>query len=381
MFVKQVESQPLFEQWLHHGWVWKENLSKLYPLLRLPARKDAVIGEYVKQGHDDYGIRYCHPYFQCFYGMDEKLWQRFPEGTVEKQLLHRLRRVNSRNALTHRLLETIAKEQKDYFSTGDILRLKPLSQVELAKRMNQSTDNTGAYVFTHSRIFPSWLSRIIPNLTIMLPNGSARPVRGLLSTRRDRIKWALREFLNEESHQIMEGVLQAPYDDCRLQELLHGRFDISTTRRNISAVRRELGIPSTHVRSQGFWYLLAAPFSDVYRFTAKEIASHVPQISGVYEIRLKEGQVTYPKGASAIFYIGRSKNLKKRLMEHLRAQTGNETVAHYIQREPCVFRFFPVIEESSYTQEEKRLYDLFISTFGAPPAGNRVSPGGTRDEG
>jgi len=29
-------------------------------------------------------------------------------------------------------------------------------------------------------------------------------------------------------------------------------------------------------------------------------------------------------------------------------------------------------------QEEKRLYDLFIFTFGVPPAGNRVSPTGIK---
>ena len=289
-----------------------------------------------------------------------------PMAPPKKRFLHHLRRVNSRNALTHRLLETIAKEQKDYLSTGDILRLKPLTQVELAKRMSQSTCH-------------SWLSRLIPNLSIMLPDGSARPLKVLLSTRRGQIKRVLRELLNEESRKIMEGLLQAPYDDCQLQELLRNRFDISTTRRNISVVRRELGIPSARVRNQDFWYPSAAPFSGVYPFTAKQIALHVPQTSGVYELRLKEGQITYPKGANAILYIGRSKNLKKRLTEHLRARTKNKTVVHYLQRGTCNFRFL-VIEESSYMQEEKRLYDLFISTFGVPPVGNRVSPGGAKDK-
>ncbi len=86
-FVEQVESHPLLEQWLQHGCVWKENLSKLHPALRRPARKDRVIGEYVKRGHDEFGIRYCHPYFQQHYGMDEDLWCRFANGTVEKTFL------------------------------------------------------------------------------------------------------------------------------------------------------------------------------------------------------------------------------------------------------------------------------------------------------
>ncbi|GAI23652.1 unnamed protein product, partial [marine sediment metagenome] len=281
----------------------------------------------------------------------------------KKSFLHQVRRVNSRNALTHCLLKTIAREQKDYLSTGDILRLKPLPQVELAKRMNQSMNNLGAYALPAC---PSWLSRLIPNLSIRLLGGSEQPLNVLLPNRRDRIKWALRELLNEESRKIIEGGLQAPYDDCQLQELLHRQFDISTVRRNISAVRRELGIPSAYIRSQDFWHLLAVPFSNVYPLTIKEITLHVPQASGVYELCLKEGQVTYPKGGSTIFYIGRSKNLEKRLMEHLQARTKNKILAQYLGRETCGFRF--LVAEDSYTHEEKRLYDLFISTFGAPPA-------------
>jgi transposase len=298
-----------------------------------------------------------------------------PMAPSKKSFLHQLRRVNSRNALTHRLLETIAKEQKDYLSTGDILRLKPLPQVELAKKMNQSMNNSGAYALP---VCHSWLSRLIPSLSIRLPDGSEQPLKVLLPNRRDRIKQTLRALLNEESRNIIEGVLQSPYDDCQLQELLHTRFAISTGRRNISAVRRELGIPSTHVRSQDFWHLLAVPFSNAYPLTSKEIALHVPQTAGVYELCLKEGQVTYPKGGSAIFYIGRSKNLEKRLMEHLQALTKNKILTQYLGRETCGFRF--LVAGNSYVHEEKRLYDLFVSTFGVPPAANRVSPGGTGDE-
>jgi hypothetical protein len=237
--------------------------------------------------------------------------------------------------------------------------------------MNQSMNNLGAYALPTC---PSWLSRLIPNVSIRLPGGSEQPLKVLLPNRRDRLKWALRELLNDESRKIIEGGLQAPYDDCQLQELLHRQFDISTVRRNISAVRRELGIPSAHTRSQEFWHLLAVPFSNVYPLTIKEITLHVPQVSGVYELCLKEGQVTYPKGSSTIFYIGRSKNLRKRLMEHLRVQTENKTIA-YSLRQACNFRFL-VTEGSSYMQEERRSYNLFVSTFGAPPSGNRVSPGG-----
>lgn len=130
-----------------------------------------------------------------------------PMAPSKKGFLHQLRRVNSRNALTHRLLETIAEEQKDYLSTGDILHLKPLPQVELAKRMNQSMNNLGTYALYTCH---SWLSRLVLNLSIRLPDGSEQPLKVLLPNRRDRIKWALHVLLNEESRKIIEGTLQAP---------------------------------------------------------------------------------------------------------------------------------------------------------------------------
>jgi hypothetical protein len=65
-------------------------------------------------------------------------------------------------------------------------------------------------------------------------------------------------------------------------------------------------------------------------------------------------------------------------MEHLQALTKNKILAQYLGRETCGFRF--LVAGNSYVHEEKRLYDLFVSTFGVPPAANRVSPGGTGDE-
>lgn len=348
----------------------KKNLSPLKPLFRTPGRGDAVIGQYVKQGFGEYGIRYHHPFFQQFYWMKDWLWNYFSDGSSEKRLLHHLRRANSRNILTFDLVNAVAKKQKDYLSTGDFMSLKPLTQVELAKRMNP---NSGKLDPERSHICHTWLSRLISNLSMMMADGSQWPLSILLPTQRERIKQAVREVLKEESCRIMEGVLQVPYPDSRLRELLNSRFEIATTTRNIAGVRRELGISSARLRGHDFSYLFEIPFSDVYVFSVKSIAHHVPHSSGIYELRLKEELIKYPKGASAIFYIGRSKNLRKRLMEHLRARSKNETIAHYFRRGICGFRFL-IVEESFYRQEEKRIYDLFSSTFGAPPAGNRVSP-------
>lgn len=397
MFAREVKRQPLLEQWIEKGWVWENNLSGLRPLLRAPTRKDTMIGEYAEEGHNEYGMRYFHPYFQHHYGMHKDLWSRFLDGTVEKRLLHRLRRINSRNLLTHHLLSTIAEEQKDYLSTGDVHRLKPLTLLGVANRMrNDLNSDLGSrlpgepphgqgnpeFPFTVSHfafrvpsspICHTWLSRLIPNLHVMLPDGLVRPLKELVPSQRDQTKRALRELLNEESRKIMEGTLEAPYADSRLRELLRGRFCIATSRHTVTSVRLELGIPAARGRSQNFWHVLAAAFSGVYPLTAKDIALNVPQSCGIYELRLKDGGIAYPGGKSSIFYIGRSKNLRKRLIEHLQPRARNKTINCYVQDRLCGFRFL-VVEELCRIQEEKRLYDLFVSTFGAPPKCNRVSP-------
>lgn len=371
-FVKRVESQHLLERWLHCGWVWKENLADIAPLLQ-PVGKDGVIGKYVIKGQNEWLLLYFHPYFQHHYGMHESLWRRFFDGSVEKRLLHRLRRINSRNLLTHCLLSAIAEEQKDYLSTGDVHRLKPLTLLEVANRMRNASWPPAARRGNPQSICHTWLSRLIRTLHVMLPDGLVCPFAEMVPSRRDLMKQALRKLLNEESHEIIEGTLEAPYTDSQLQELLRGRFNITTTRYNVTSIRRELGIPAARGRSQDFWHILAAVFSGVYPLTVKDIALNVPQSCGVYEIRLRDSEIAYPRGRSSIFYIGRSKNLCKRLTEHLQPRARNKTMRDYVQGRLCGFRFLAV-EESCYRREEKRLYDLFVSTFGASPKFNRVNP-------
>ena len=121
-------------------------------------------------------------------------------------------------------------------------------------------------------------------------------------------KRALRKLLNEESRKIVEGTLETPYTDSLLKKLLRGHFDIITTRHNITAIRRDLGIPAAHGRSQNFWHVPASAFSGVHPLTARDISLKVPQSCGVYELRLRDGEIAYPGGRSSIFYIGRSKN-------------------------------------------------------------------------
>ncbi|MGR3177247.1 MAG: RNA polymerase factor sigma-54 [Candidatus Anammoxibacter sp.] len=371
-FVERIEKHSLFEKWHSNGWLLKENLSIVSSLFRNPTRKERVVGKYVKQLNGKYDIQYFNTYFQTFYRIQEDLFSSFSKGTVEKRLLHKIRQVNSRNILNHHLLKTIAKEQAGYLSSGEIHYLKPLTQAKLAKVIKSDINNVDRQTHRFPHVCPTWISRLINNLSVILPDGSTQHLEALLPSQRDRAKLALLDILEDERKTIIDGVLKEPYNDSRLQYFLHSRHGIVMSRRNITYARKELGISSAQVRSKDFWYFHATPFSSIYTLAPEEINAYAPQTSGVYKIRLSKEQITYPKGTSPIIYIGRAQNLKKRLKEHMLTASKNEIIKYYLKHAPCNFRF--LIAKDTYIQEEKHMYELFTHTFGAPPIGNHIKP-------
>jgi predicted GIY-YIG superfamily endonuclease len=226
-----------------------------------------------------------------------------------------------------------------------------------------------------SRTYPCWLSRLASHLKVALPNNAIIPLKTLFPSRAACLKVKIRELLDLENRLMMEGTIAAPYTDAQLKDLLQEHFAIETTTRYVAGLRKSMGIPSARIRSQEFWYPLAAPFSGIYPLKADKIHAHVPTSGGIYEIRVHDQAIVYPKGASAILYLGRSKNLKKRLLEHSRRHNKNKILEEYVRKHRLTFRFFIIKDEQRITNDERRLYDLFIATFGAKPAANRVRPG------
>jgi hypothetical protein len=94
-------------------------------------------------------------------------------------------------------------------------------------------------------------------------------------------------------------------------------YAIHTSRRNIAAIRQDLGIPKAAIRKQAFWYPFRSFFSGIYNMDLTEILAKVPAVAGVYEIRLRTLEIDYPKAKSSVIYLGRSQYLKKRLSCHL----------------------------------------------------------------
>ncbi|MCL0079379.1 hypothetical protein M1O18_00495 [Dehalococcoidia bacterium] len=137
-------------------------------------------------------------------------------------LLHKLRRINSRNRITHEILEGILDCQRDYLETSDELRLKPLRVSELARVISKK--NNGGVIIDISRI-----SRVIRGISVITPQGNELALRVLFPTGRDIIKWHIRVLLAEEREDMLGGRLKAPYTDEQLSRKLSEEHGLSAT--------------------------------------------------------------------------------------------------------------------------------------------------------
>jgi len=75
----------------------------------------------------------------------------------------------------------------------------------------------------------------------------------------------------------------------------------------------------------------------------------------------------------AVFYIGSAKDIRKRLKGHL-GQNRNSGIKEALKDYNCFYRY--VLFQKDWRKEEKRLYDLFVQTYGRGPRCNMVNPGG-----
>jgi len=117
-------------------------------------------------------------------------------------------------------------------------------------------------------------------------------------------------------------------------------------------------------------------FSPLLLLTRQALSALIPAQPGVYEIRASSETsltggpaLTLP---STVLYIGSSGNLRKRLWNHQRGNTGNPQLLRFLAEFPARVRFRVV--GSDWRALERELYRVHCETFGAPPPCNRMSP-------
>lgn len=292
-------------------------------------------------------------------------------------LLRRLRLINTRNRLTHALMQAVLALQAAYLRSGQALALLSLTQAEISARLR--SESTLSVVADPGRI-----SRLVRGLSIALPNGKAVPLGGLFPKPRQVHCHFVDHVIKREKTLIPQGVLCDPLTDEAIAAILKREYDICLSRRTVANIRHDLAIPDCRSRRQRMNYLAATEgFSTLVPLTPQALRTAVPAQPGVYEIRAtlglpvseaKEGwlEKSAPLGPHSVVYIGSTGDLRKRLGDHLRGSSDNVLLHKHLTDGAARVRFRLVSE--GWRWAERDLYRVFCETFGTPPLCNRMSP-------
>jgi RNA polymerase sigma-54 factor len=287
--------------------------------------------------------------------------------------LHRLRLINSRNRLTHALMEALIDIQTPYLVSSDPLQLAPLPQAHMSRLLLAR----GTLPLVPD---PGRLSRLIRRLSFKMPDGKTQPLTALFPNARQLHCHRIDFLIKGEKTLLLDGHLARPLSDDAIAELMGNQYGVALSRRSIAAIRHQLAIPDWRRRGERKDYLaVTGGFSPLLPLTPQALSTLVPQHPGVYEIRSTAsrediGIVDYSSSPSLprVVYIGSTRDLRKRLGDHLRGNSGNVHLSSYLAEGVARVRFRVVSED--WRSLERQLYHAFCETFGAPPPCNRMSP-------
>jgi len=376
-FVSDIERSPVYKRLVQDGVIMPKSFPEANILRRKNATALAKAGVIAKVVGADFSIYYTAREFSIEYQVSyDKLARCLdnPELSEEERknisrLLNKLRRINTRNQIVHKILKGIVKHQRAYFVTNNELNLKPLTRAELARFISDSKDGSHGFDFT---IDASRVSRATRELSLITPSEEEIPLRFLFANSRDMVKRCIKAILSQEKRGIGSGQIVKPYTDEELRRKINEEYGLLITRRGVGHCRKELGISPYFKRNGYVYYTLVANFSQIYPLTLSSIQCNAPGVSGIYELCLDSDGIEYPTGCCQTFYIGSAKNLRKRLLNHLSSSSKNGGIKKLIKKRHCVFRYFRVPQR--WAQEEKRFYNLFFSTYGDSPQCNHMSP-------
>lgn len=155
------------------------------------------------------------------------------EAAEIEELKRKLRLINTRKTIIHKLIEGIKEYQKDYLNSGKLEDLKPLSQLTLSQLTG--IDN-------------SIISRVVNNgYMIKSANGSI-PLSFLFVKEGNFKKRLIKNVLDGEKANIESGGISDPYSDEQVKKILKEKYKVIVSRRFVNKCRKELGIGSSYER-------------------------------------------------------------------------------------------------------------------------------------
>jgi RNA polymerase sigma-54 factor len=367
-FVRQVESSPGFADAFSH--VIPSQLDAA-DVASFPDHPSGLLGE-IRERAGKLRLFYCYHSF-----VREYLFVEESVGLPKDQasILGKLRLINTRNRLTQALMQALLAAQTEYLRSGNSLSLVPLTQSHISTKLISEANLSVV-------ADPGRISRLVRSLSIRLPNGQVSQVAQLFPKPRHIHCHFVANVLEKEKILIASRELASPLSDEAIAAILERDYGIGVSRRTVANIRHDLAIPDSRCRSHRTNYLAAtAGFSTLLSLTLHTLRQGIPTHPGVYEIRscadiefneheLWRKRCTLPR--PHVIYIGSARDLRKRLGDHLRGNSGNGLLHRHIADGIAQVRFRMVRE--NWRSAERDLYLVFCETFGGPPLCNRMSP-------
>jgi len=143
----------------------------------------------------------------------------------------KLNLINRRMTTLYQIIHYLKEVQHKFFESGDSKDLVPLTQSEIAHRIE---------------VNPSSVSRAIANKSILTPQEKERPLKFFFSKK--RLEKFFLEILKEEEKEIKRGTLSRPFSDEKIKKRLKKRYNLNLSRRTVCKYREMLKIPPSYQR-------------------------------------------------------------------------------------------------------------------------------------
>ncbi len=271
--------------------------------------------------------------------------------------------VGTRSRITHEVVRVLLRAQRDFLGTRCEARLEVLTEREVTRQAQGRCRPADA----------SRISRVLRSTVVLLPGGKPVALRSLCPSSRTVLRALVRQVLERERSLRARGLLLRAWTDEELAQRIPRVSRIRVSRRLVAYCRQSLSAPNAAVRSRHGRYMVSTmDFSKLAPLTRADVLDRAPVAAGVYELRLAPGQPAYEPACAGIIYLGRAKNLRRRLLAHASPDGRNGRLASHLRRGRVLFRVR--LAAGDLERVEKELYRQFVETYGHPPECNRLRP-------
>lgn len=275
-------------------------------------------------------------------------------------ILYKLRRINYLNNIVFTILCALLNLQKEYFLTCNALKLKPIPLNEIESYIKE---------YYKVDIDKSLISRFIKNKSLIDLRGEEIPLTHLCCNKRFVYMKYLDYYFKKEGEKLLIKQIRRPLSDLKISRYLLSKHGIKISRRQVTEYRNMLGVENSFKRVVIHNYVPEHySFSPFYAFSKRSIRKYILNFPGIYEIHLADDVVNYNNKYNSVIYIGSTKNLRKRLSEHLNSK--NKLLKNIILNKKCKFRF--IMDFRNYKLKENLLLIKFYKRYKTIPLCNKL---------